>query len=232
MQYILQMVGKVRQRFLNLFLIINFCWMETISCLLNVQTPVITLLDIRWVVKMYTALGFYNILNSLGVFFNCYLRYISQKVSCIIAKNTLTVTRYISQKVSCIIAKNTFSLECRFCFAVLYICSISFYNFFGLAVTKSLTGKGKKNCLTYSYTKGLLALRCAPSTHLYPLCVWSLHQFTTFSSFLFLVACQYVFSLYFSKAQGCWFLKQRVCSLIVCFSGWHITMAKKKSLQN
>ena len=170
MQYILQMVGKVRQRFLNLFLIINFCWMETISCLLNVQTPVITLLNIRWVVKMYTALDFYNILNSLGVLFNCYLR-------------------YISQKVSCIIAKNTFSLECRFCFAVLYICSISFYNFFGLAVTKSLTGKGKKNCLTYSYTKGLLALLCAPSTHLYPLCVWSLHQFTTFSSFLFLVAC-------------------------------------------
>ena len=77
MQYILQMVGKVRQRFLNLFLVINFCWMETISCLLNVQTPVITLLDIRWVVKMYTALDFYNILNSLGVFFNCYLRYIS-----------------------------------------------------------------------------------------------------------------------------------------------------------
>ena len=38
-------------------------------------------------------------------------------------------------------------------FAVLHVCSISFYNFFGLAVTKSLTGKGGKNCLIFSYTK-------------------------------------------------------------------------------
>lgn len=53
-------------------------------------------------------------------------------------------------------------------FAVLHVCSISFYNFFGLAVTKSLTGKGGKNCLIFSYTKGLIVLFCAPFTHLCP----------------------------------------------------------------
>ena len=50
--------------------------------------------------------------------------------------------------------KNTFFLNVFFSFfAVLHVCSISFYNFFGLAVTKSLTGKGGKNCLIFSYTK-------------------------------------------------------------------------------
>lgn len=76
----------------------------------------------------------------------------------------------IFQRKLYVLLQKYFFLECFFFFflAVLYICSISFYNFFGLAVTKSLTGKGGKNCLTYSYTKGLLVLFCAPFTHLYP----------------------------------------------------------------
>ena len=129
----------------------NLCWMETISYLLNVQASISTLLNIRWVVNMYTALNIQcNILNSLGVFFFS------------------TVTKYISKKVACIIAKIIFSWMFFFFFAVSYICSISFYNFFGLAVTKTLTGKGGKNFLAYSYTKGLIVLFCAPFTHLYP----------------------------------------------------------------
>lgn len=128
----------------------NVCWMETISYLLNVQTSISILLNIRCVVNMYTALNIQcNILNSLGVLFNCYKVYF--KESCMYY------------------CKNTFFLNVFFFFfSVLYICSISFYNFFGLAVTKSLTGKGGKNCLTYSYTKGLIVLFCAPFTHLCP----------------------------------------------------------------
>ena len=79
-----------------------------------------------------------------------------------------TVTKYISKKVAFIIAKMLFFNVIFFFFAVLYICSISFYNFFGLAVTKSLTGKGGKNCLTYTCTKGSIVLFCAPFTPLYP----------------------------------------------------------------
>ena len=68
-----------------------------------------------------------------------------------------------------VLLQKYFFLECFFFFfAVLYICSISFYNFFGLAVTKSLTGKGGKNCLTYTCTKGSIVLFCAPFTPLYP----------------------------------------------------------------
>ena len=107
------------------------CWMETISYLLNVQTSISILLNIRWVVNMYTALNIQcNIFNSLGVLFNCYKLYF--KESCMYY------------------CKNTFFLNVFFFFfSVLYICSISFYNFFGLAVTKSLTGKGGTNCFTY-----------------------------------------------------------------------------------
>lgn len=80
-----------------------------------------------------------------------------------------TITKYISKKVTVLLQKYFF-LECFFFsfFAVLHVCSISFYNFFGLAVTKSLTGKGGKNCLICSYTKGLIVLFCAPFTHLCP----------------------------------------------------------------
>ena len=68
-----------------------------------------------------------------------------------------------------VLLQKYFFLECFFFFfSVLYICSISFYNFFGLAVTKSLTGKAGKNCLIFSYTKGLIVLFCAPFTHLCP----------------------------------------------------------------
>ena len=128
----------------------NVCWMETISYPLNAQTSISILLNIRWVVNMYTALNIQcNILNSLGVLFNCYKVYV--KESCMYY------------------CKNTFFLNVFFFFfSVLYICSISFYNFFGLAVTKSLTGKGGKNCLTYSYIKGLIVLFYAPFTHLCP----------------------------------------------------------------
>ena len=60
--------------------------METISYLLNVQTSI--LLNIRWVVNMYTAFNIQcNILNSLGVLFNCYKVYF--KESCMYyCKNT------------------------------------------------------------------------------------------------------------------------------------------------
>ena len=79
-----------------------------------------------------------------------------------------TVTKYISKKVTVLLQKYFF-LEFFFSFfAVLHVCSISFYNFFGLAVTKSLTGKGGKNCLIFSYAKGLIGLFCAPFTHLCP----------------------------------------------------------------
>ena len=75
----------------------------------------------------------------------------------------------IFQRKLYVLLQKYFFLECFFFFfSVLYICSISFYNFFGLAVTKSLTGKGGKNCLTYSYIKGLIVLFYAPFTHLYP----------------------------------------------------------------
>ena len=128
----------------------NVCWMETISYLLNAQTSISILLNIRSVVNMYTALNIQCIIvNSLGVFFNNYKVYFKEGYS--------------------IIAKILFSWWFFFSFfAVLHVCSISFYNFFGLAVTKSLTGKGGKNCLTYSYIKGLIVLFYAPFTHLYP----------------------------------------------------------------
>ena len=99
---------------------------------------------------MYTALNIQRIIvNSLGVLFNYYKVYFKEGYS--------------------IMAKILFSWMFFFSFfAVLHVCSISFYNFFGLAVTKSLTGKGGKNCLIFSYAKGLIVLFCAPFTHLCP----------------------------------------------------------------
>lgn len=129
----------------------NVCWMETIPYLLNVQTSISILLNIRG--------------GSEHVYCTQYPMQYLQFFRC-----SFQLLQSIFQRKLHVSLQKYFFLECFFFFffAVLYICSISFYNFFGLAVTKSLTGKGGKNCFTYSYTKGLIVLFCAPFTHLYP----------------------------------------------------------------
>ena len=119
----------------------NVCWMETISYLLNVG-------------KM----------GSEHVYCTQHPMHYRQFFRC-----SFQLLQSIFQRRLQYYCKNTFFLNVFFSFfAVLHVCSISFYNFFGLAVTKSLTGKGGKNCLIFSYTKGLIVLFCAPFTYLCP----------------------------------------------------------------
>ncbi|CAH3143271.1 unnamed protein product [Porites evermanni] len=164
---------------------------DPIIYLLNVQFSISTLLNIRWVVNMYTALNIQcNILHSLGVLFDCYKVYFKEiKLTTFLlvylfiylfilnfnyffillyqyrlimspqvvgmegffgiifmSAIVLPVLYYIpgdqnhhsyeNSLDALVMIKNDTKLLIM---SLLYICSISFYNFFGLAVTKSLT---------------------------------------------------------------------------------------------
>ena len=134
--------------------------------------------------------------------------------------------------------KNTFFLNVFFSFfAVLHVCSISFYNFFGLAVTKSLTGKGGKNCLIFSYTKGLIVLFCATFHTLVSsdaLCVCPLAspilcillspcpQIILFFVVILVVVFFLGFATNLAKAKAHYSSNKE----FVCFTGWRIATTK------
>ena len=175
----------------------NVCWMETISYLLNVG-------------KM----------GSEHVYCTQHPMHYRQFFRC-----SSQLLQSIFQRRLQYYCKNTFFLNVFFSFfAVLHVCSISFYNFFGLAVTKSLTGKGGKNCLIFSYTKGLIVLFCAPFTHLCPRmpCAY-VHWLPQFFASSSLLAHYFVFCCYsccrillglchkFSKGQSSLFFKWWFC---------------------